>query len=159
VDIPGERLTRLVAKDFRSVKSVIAAMDMCGALIVALPADEVLLSEDVQREAQVLRGVDHVLLKRTADNPDLHRLALKARQLVVEAGSVEDAIGGQGPQGRRDGADPRARRGQDRGGPPAAAARRRGVGSAGDADPHLSLGGSGFGAVALRAGSVLHDRA
>ena len=96
VDIPGERLTRLVAKDFRSVKSVIAAMDMCGALIVALPADEVLLSEDVQREAQVLRGVDHVLLKRTADNPDLYRLAQKARQLVVEAGSVEDAIGGQG---------------------------------------------------------------
>jgi hypothetical protein len=44
----------------------------------------------------VLRGVDHVLLKRTADNPDLHRLALKARQLRVEAGSVEDAIGGQG---------------------------------------------------------------
>lgn len=96
VDIPGERLTRLVAKDFRSVKSVIAAMDMCGALIVALPADEVLLSEDVAREAQVLRGVDHVLLKRTADNPDLYRLAQKARQLVVEAGSVEDAVGGQG---------------------------------------------------------------
>lgn len=96
VDIPGERLTRLVAKDFRSVKSVIAAMDMCGALIVALPADEVLLSEDIHREAQTLRGVDHVLLKRTAENPELHRLALKARELVVEAGSVEDAIGGQG---------------------------------------------------------------
>ena len=96
VDIPGERLTRLVAKDFRSVRSVIAAMDMCGALIVALPADEVLLSEDIHREAQLLRGVDQVLLKRTADNPDLHRLALKARELVVEAGSVEDAIGSQG---------------------------------------------------------------
>jgi hypothetical protein len=96
VDIPGERLTRLVAKDFRSVKSVIAAMDMCGALIVALPADEVLLSEDVAREAQVMRGVDHVLCKRTADNPDLHRLALKAREFVTEAGSVEDAMGMQG---------------------------------------------------------------
>ncbi len=96
VDIPGERLTRLVAKDFRSVKSVIAAMDMCGALIVALPADEVLLSEDVAREAQVLRGVDQVLLKRTAEHPELHRLALKAREFVLEAGSVEDAIGAQG---------------------------------------------------------------
>lgn len=96
VDIPGERLTRLVAKDFRSVKSVIAAMEMCGALIVALPADEVLLSEEIQREAQALRGVDHVLLKRTADDPELHQLAQKARALVVEAGSVEDALGGQG---------------------------------------------------------------
>ncbi|HEY0114488.1 MAG TPA: hypothetical protein VGB54_02095, partial [Allosphingosinicella sp.] len=96
VDIPGERLTRLVAKDFRSVRSVIAAMDMCGALIVALPADEVLLSEDIHREAQAMRGVDHVLCKRTADNPELHQLALKARELVVEAGSVEDALGQQG---------------------------------------------------------------
>ncbi len=96
VDIPGERLTRLVAKDFRSVRSVIAAMDMCGALIIALPADEVLLSEDIHREAQAMRGVDHVLCKRTADNPELHKLALKARELVVEAGSVEDAIGQQG---------------------------------------------------------------
>jgi hypothetical protein len=96
IDIPGERLTRLVAKDFRSVKSVIAAMDMCGALIVALPADEVLLSEDIQREAQALRGVDHVLLKRTADDPELHRLAVRAREMVVEAGSVEDALGTQG---------------------------------------------------------------
>ena len=96
VDIPGERLTRLVAKDFRSVKSVIAAMDQAGALIVALPADEVLLSEDVKREAQALRGVDHVLLKRTADDPELHKLAQKARDLVVEAGSVEDALGSQG---------------------------------------------------------------
>lgn len=96
VDIPGERLTRLVAKDFRSVKSVIAAMDQAGALIVALPADEVLLSEDVQREAQALRGVDHVLLKRTADNPELHRLAQKAREVVVETGSVEDALGSLG---------------------------------------------------------------
>jgi hypothetical protein len=96
VDIPGERLTRLVAKDFRSVRSVIAAMDMCGALIVALPADEVLLSEDIQREAQAMRGVDHVLCKRTADNPELHKLALRARELVVEAGSVEDALGQQG---------------------------------------------------------------
>lgn len=96
VDIPGERLGRLVAKDFRSVRSVIAAMDMCGALIVALPADEVLLSEDIAREAQALRGVDQVLLNRTKDNPALHQLAIKARELVVEAGSVEDALGRQG---------------------------------------------------------------
>jgi hypothetical protein len=75
VDIPGERLSRLVAKDFRSVRSVIAAMDMCGALIVALPADEVLLSEDIHREAVSLRGVDQVLLNRTRDNPTLHALA------------------------------------------------------------------------------------
>jgi hypothetical protein len=98
VDIPGERLTRLVAKDFRSVKSVIAAMDMCGALIVALPADEVLLSEDVHREAQELGGIDRVLLKRTADDPQLHRLAQIAHQMVLEAGSVEDAIGRIGPK-------------------------------------------------------------
>jgi len=96
VDIPGERLTRLVAKDFRSVKSVIAAMDMCGALIVALPADEVLLGEDLHREAEMLRGVDQVLLKRTADNAELHKLAKKAREMVLEAGSVEDALGAQG---------------------------------------------------------------
>lgn len=96
VDIPGERLSRLVAKDFRSVRSVIAAMDMCGALIVALPADEVLLSEDIQREAQALRGVDQVLCKRTDGHATLHPLAKRARELVVEAGSVEDALGQQG---------------------------------------------------------------
>lgn len=96
VDIPGERLSRLVAKDFRSVRSVIAAMDMCGALIVALPADEVLLSEDIHREAVSLRGVDQVLLNRTRDNPTLHALAQKARELVVEHGSVENALGTQG---------------------------------------------------------------
>ena len=96
VDIPGERLSRLVAKDFRSVRSVIAAMDMCGALIVALPADEVLLSEDIHREAVSSRGVDHVLLNRTKDNPTLHALAQKARELVAEAGSVENALGSQG---------------------------------------------------------------
>ena len=96
VDIPGERLTRLVAKDFRSVRSVIAAMDMCGALIVALPADEVLLSEDIQREAQALRGVDHVLLKRTEGHATLAPLAQRARELVIETGSVENAIGAQG---------------------------------------------------------------
>lgn len=96
VDIPGERLSRLVAKDFRSVRSVIAAMDMCGALIVALPADEVLLSEDLHREAQSLRGIDQVLCKRTQGHEILHPLALRARELVVEAGSVENALGQQG---------------------------------------------------------------
>lgn len=98
VDIPGEWLERLVAKDFRSVKAVIAAMDACGALIVALPADEVLLSEDVAREAQALGGIDQVLLKRTVDDPRLHKLAQKAHELVLEAGSVEEALGQVGPK-------------------------------------------------------------
>ena len=93
VDIPGERLRDLVDKNFRAVRSVLAAMDMCGALIVALPADEVLLSEDVSAEAQRLGGVHEVLVARTKDNEALQAQALRARELVLEAGAVEDALG------------------------------------------------------------------
>jgi len=79
VDIPGERLRDLVDKNFHAVRSVLAAMDMCGALIVALPADEVLLSEDVNAEAERLGGVHKVLLARSKDDPALKVGALRAR--------------------------------------------------------------------------------
>lgn len=93
VDIPGERLRELVNKNFRAVRSVLAAMDMCGALIVALPADEVLLSEDVSADAERLGGVHEVLLARTRDDPELHATACRAADLVQQAGSVEAALG------------------------------------------------------------------
>lgn len=99
VDIPGERLRDLVHKNFRAVRSVLAAMDMCGALIVALPADEVLLSEDVAADAERRGGVHEVLLARSKDVPDLHAIAQRACELVRKAGSVDAALGQQGPTG------------------------------------------------------------
>jgi len=98
VDIPGERLRDLVDKNFHAVRSVLAAMDMCGALIVALPADEVLLSEDVNAEAERLGGVHKVLLARSKDDPALNAVALRADALVRKAGSVEAALGQEGPK-------------------------------------------------------------
>lgn len=98
VDIPGERLRDLVDKNFHAVRSVLAAMDMCGALIVALPADEVLLSEDVNAEAERTGGVHKVLLARTKDDPALHAIAQRADELVRKAGSVEAALGQEGPK-------------------------------------------------------------
>lgn len=44
IDIPGERLRALMSKRYVEAKSLIAAMDICDALLVALPADEVLLT-------------------------------------------------------------------------------------------------------------------
>lgn len=96
VDIPGEMLTNLVSRDYRSAQPVIEAMKMAGALIVALPADEVLLSQDVKKEARDLGGIDRLLLKRTADHPILHAQAQRARELVAQAGSVETVFGQQG---------------------------------------------------------------
>jgi hypothetical protein len=92
VDIPGERLRDLVDKNYSSIRSVLAAMEMCDAMIVALPADEVLLSEDVSTEADRLGGAHEVLLARTKDDPALHPLAMRAAELVREAGSVDAAM-------------------------------------------------------------------
>lgn len=92
VDIPGERLRDLVDKKYSSIRSVLAAMEMCDAMIVALPADEVLLSEDVSAEADQLGGAHEVLLRRTADDPELHKLAVRAAELVRESGSVDAAM-------------------------------------------------------------------
>ena len=91
VDIPGERLRDLVDKNYSSIRSVLAAMAMCDAMIVALPADEVLLSEDVSTEADRLGGAHEVLLARTKDDAELHPLALRAAELVREAGGAVDA--------------------------------------------------------------------
>lgn len=92
VDIPGERLRDLVEKNFSGIRSVLAAMDMCDALIVALPADEVLLSADVAAAADRLGGADKVLVDRCRDDPVLAPLAARASELVAEAGSVEAAL-------------------------------------------------------------------
>jgi hypothetical protein len=92
VDIPGERLRDLVDKNYSSIRSVLAAMEMCNAMIVALPADEVLLSEDVSVEADRLGGAHEVLLARTRNDPELHALALRAAELVRDSGAVDTAI-------------------------------------------------------------------
>lgn len=55
VDFPGETLKQLIEHPLESSKSLIAAMQMGGALIVSMPADEVLLSRSaamVRRAAQ-----------------------------------------------------------------------------------------------------------
>jgi hypothetical protein len=97
VDIPGELLTNLVNRDFQSTLAVIEAMKMCGALIIALPADEVLLSEDVKRGVRESGGIHELLVARTRDNEALAAKAERARQLVIEKGSLDAALALEGP--------------------------------------------------------------
>jgi hypothetical protein len=91
VDIPGERLDLLVHHNFASVKSVIAAMDMCGAVIVALPADEVILSAHVAQRVKQLGGADKLLLHLAQDREDLKQVAEDAARLSREWGGAERA--------------------------------------------------------------------
>jgi hypothetical protein len=91
VDIPGERLDLLVQHQFEAVKSVISAMDMCGAVIVALPADEVILSGYVAQQVKQRGGVEKLLLHLARDRDELKQVADDAARLSREWGGAERA--------------------------------------------------------------------
>jgi hypothetical protein len=100
VDIPGENLYPLIDHDYLAAKEVIAAIDLCGALIVALPSDEVILSEQVTRD-MLERGSPEIVLAKLAEiscdkrpheadscTSPLCRVARDARQLCRKWGSA-----------------------------------------------------------------------
>ncbi len=92
VDIPGENLRQLVSHNFTAVKSLIAAIQMCGAMIVALPADEVLLSAPVRRLANRSGGSDQLFSQFAEGQAKLTRLAELASELVEEFGGIDLAL-------------------------------------------------------------------
>lgn len=61
VDLPGETVRRLVEDPGRAPRSLLAAMNAAGAMIVALPADEVLLGGYANQVLQILESPDDAL--------------------------------------------------------------------------------------------------
>lgn len=61
VDLPGETVRRLVEDPGRAPRSLLAAMNSAGAMIVALPADEVLLGSYANQVLQILESPDDAL--------------------------------------------------------------------------------------------------